>query len=273
MVAGPSAEPPTDPTAAGVGPAADWVTQPRDDRPRGADRGQGGPARFSGPAREHDAMPGPAASPASVGEPSPGAGAGRSAGPGPETADPGLAPAGPGPGTADPRLGPAGPGPETADPRMAPAGPGPGTADPRLGPAGPGPETADPRLAPGPGRELPIRALGPLVPARELPITTGSLPALARRPPCGVRPWPGCRPQAMRGRPRAWCYLAGGRPSQEQNRYSCCAPISPGRPCCGSCSMRIPGWLALPTPGWRGCVPSSPACGHSSRAGRCPPTG
>ena len=229
MVAGQPAEPPTDPMASGAGPAASGVAQPQDGSPPGAGRGQAGPARFSGPAREHDAMPGPGVVPASAGEPSPSA-------------------------------GPSGPGPDPARPGPGPAGPGPGAVSPGPGPVNPGPGP----VSPGPG---------PMALARGLSVLARGPPVPARRPPCGVRPWPGCRPQAPRDRPRAWCCLVGGRPCQAQNLYSCCAPISPGRPCCGSCSMRTPSWPALPRPGWRRCVPSSPACGHSSRAHRRPPAG
>ena len=100
---------------------------------------------------------------------------------------------------------------------------------------------------PVPGPSILVRGLRTLVQGPRIP---------ARRPPREVRPWPGCRPRAQLDRPRAWCCRAGGRPCRVQSRYSCCPPISPDRPCCGSCSMRIPSWPVPPRPGWRRCAPS-----------------
>src|SRR5207247_3083236 len=89
VVAGQPAEPPTDPMPGGAGPAASGVAPPQDGSPPRAGREQAGPARFSGPAREHDAMRGPGVVPASAGELSPSAGP---SGPGPEPAPPARGP-------------------------------------------------------------------------------------------------------------------------------------------------------------------------------------
>src|SRR5215470_15678260 len=121
----------------GAGPVARRGAPPEDGIPPGAGRGQGGPVRFSGPTREHDAMPGPGANPVGAGQLSPGAGAGPS-GPGPEPARPGSGPAAPGPGAANPGPGPVGPHPRGASPGPGPVGPGPGAADPGPGAARPG---------------------------------------------------------------------------------------------------------------------------------------
>src|SRR6476620_846214 len=101
--------------AGGAGPAANWDPQPQEGGPPGAGRGQRGPARFSGPARGHNAMLGQGMVPASAGELSPGAGAGAS-GPGPESARPDPGAANPGPAPADPGQGAANPVPGPAHP-------------------------------------------------------------------------------------------------------------------------------------------------------------
>src|SRR5436190_7447754 len=70
-----------------------------------------------------------------------------------------------------------------------------------------------PVRVPGPpplARGVPVRVSGPSALARGVPILARELLILAQgppvpawRPPCGVRPWPGCRLRVPRDRPRA----------------------------------------------------------------------